>query len=86
MTTRQEIASWYDEGVSQGATHMAVFCDTFDNDDYPVYVRPGEDPHEVVDRTEGQPMTRLMEVYWLGGDKVSQLSASRTVNYGPAAR
>ena len=43
MTTKHEIAQWFDRGVSEGATHMIVVCDTFDHEDYPVYVTPSDD-------------------------------------------
>ncbi len=52
MTTRQQISDWYDQGVTLDATHMLVVTDTFDYDDYPVYVRI--DPTVKADERQGR--------------------------------
>lgn len=39
MTTRNQISTWFDIGLDLGATHMAVVVDTFDYEDYPVYMK-----------------------------------------------
>jgi len=41
--TKGEIRTWLLEAKKEGATHVIVVCDTFDYDDYPVKVMPGED-------------------------------------------
>ena len=81
MTTTTELSEWFDRGVSQGATHMIIVCDTFDWDDFPVYVEPGEDVHEVEAAERGQPMQKIMEVYNLRLSKQYQLSQFRAFNY-----
>lgn len=43
MTSRNDISSWFDSGIQLGATHMIVVCDTYDYDDYPVYVKADPD-------------------------------------------
>ena len=65
MTTRSQIERWFNRGVKEGATHMLVVCDTWDYEDYPVYVKPGEDPREIVQRKATGNMQRLMECYAL---------------------
>lgn len=53
-TTQAMIGSWFDQGVNQGATHMIVVVDTFDHDDYPVFVTVDKtlpDTYEVVQNT-----------------------------------
>lgn len=65
MTSRNEIAEWFEEGVIQDATHMLVVWDTFDNSDYPVYVTREELVTEVVQRYQAKPMDRINEVYVL---------------------
>lgn len=72
---------WYDEGVRLGATHMIMVCDTFDYGDFPVYVMPGENVHEVEDAQATKPMQRIMEVYNLSLDKEMQLNESRAFHY-----
>lgn len=42
---------------------MIVACDTFDYEDFPVYVKKNEDVRDVAKRYEGPNMTKLMEVY-----------------------
>jgi hypothetical protein len=54
--TYERISGWFDRGVAQGATHLVVVCDTFDYEDYPVFVKPGEDAREVVTSNNGRNM------------------------------
>ena len=46
-TTAEDIGRWFDEGVEEGATHMIVVCDTYDYEDYPVFVKKGQDVRKV---------------------------------------
>lgn len=52
MTTRQQISGWYEVGLDLEASHMLVVTDTFDYDDYPVYVRI--DPTVKMDERQGR--------------------------------
>lgn len=79
--SREDISGWFDRGVRDGATHMIVVCDTFDWDDYPVYVQPGEDARTVASKYMGQNMQRVMEVYSLKQDKAKQMTERRVFNY-----
>lgn len=79
--TQEDISNWFDRGVSNNATHMIIVCDTYDYDDYPVYVAIGEDPREVAKRYDGTNMQRLMEVYSLKMPKESQLNSARVWNW-----
>ncbi len=84
-TTVSMIAGWFDEGVAQGATHLIVVRDEFDHDDCPVFVKPGDDVREVEDRYHNlREMSRVMEVYWLGGDRDQQLAMEWCFTYGPS--
>ena len=76
MTTREEIADWFDRGVKDGAAFMIVVCDTFDHEDYPVYASVASYP-AVYDSHHGKNMQRIMEVYDLGMDKSTQLGERR---------
>lgn len=58
-----QIKAWFEEAEAEGATHMLVVCDTFDWEDYPVSVMPGQDPHEVAKRYDDTNMQRIMECY-----------------------
>jgi hypothetical protein len=76
-----DIRGWFEEGVREGATHMIVVCDTFDHDDYPVFVKPGENIHEKENIYNGREMQRVMEVYNLSMDMGAQLNQRRAFNY-----
>ena len=76
-TSRSDIVEWFQEGLKQGATHLLVVCDTFDHEDFPKYVMPGEDPHAV----KLGEMSRLMEVYNLRKPMMKQLNEYRSFNY-----
>lgn len=79
-TTREELSEWFDEGVRQGAAFMIVAADTFSYENYPVYVHAGGDKtvHELAHEIEHKPMSRVMEVYSLDGDKAAQIAADAT--------
>lgn len=83
MTTKEDISRWFDEGVRQNATHMLVVCDDYDHEDYPVYIKPGENARERHNEyTSGKhSMQRVMEVYSLTQDKAKQLNEGRAFNY-----
>lgn len=81
-TSKFEISQWFDQGVAKGATHMVVVCDTYDHEDYPVYVLPTEDVHAVEAQYRKASMQVVMEVYDLRADKNKQLDEDRSFNYG----
>lgn len=80
-TTREEIREWLERGKAEGATHMIVVCDTFDHEDYPVFVKKGEDVRKVHAEYNGQNMQRVMEVYSYAKDLEEQLAAPRVHNF-----
>lgn len=81
-TTPEKIRRWLEEGKEQGATHVIVVCDTFDHDDYPVYVRPEQDARERVKQCNAESMQRVMEVYNLSLNLDEQLKpGTRVHNY-----
>jgi hypothetical protein len=80
--SRDDLSRWFDEGVRQGATHMVVVCDTFDWEDFPVYVMPGDVAEDVVrQRSNPNQMSRVMEVYNLSMSKAEQMQTARVFNY-----
>lgn len=60
---------------------MLVVCDTFDYDDYPVYVYPEENVHDAVKTKTGINMQELVEVYALHLSKDMQLNEFRAHHY-----
>ncbi len=79
--TRQDIRSWFDRGVKSKATHLIVVCDTFDHEDYPVFVQENENVHEKAKEFNGKNMQRIMEVYNLSMDRDAQMDEHRAFNY-----
>ncbi len=68
MTTQSDIRAWLERGKDQGAAFMLVVCDTFDHEDYPVYVSPDQDIDNVAVEFDGVNMQRIMESYCLSMD------------------
>lgn len=76
MTTKQEISSWFEEGVAEKAGFMIVAVDWFDHTDYPIYCYDLKELYRKYDETS-ESGNRIMEVYNLGMDKETQLNEVR---------
>ena len=77
-TSRETISRWLDYMYeTDGVTHMLVVCDTYDYEDYPVYIREGRDPAKYVSGS----MQRVMECYSKNYEKLAQLNQFRAFNY-----
>lgn len=81
MTSKETLRSWYLEGIKKAATHMVVVCDTYDHEDYPVYVHPDQSSRAVTARCNSEQMAKVMEVYNLSMDMENQLSEHRAFNH-----
>jgi len=75
-TTKEEIRQWLDEGKAKGSTHVIVVCDTYDWEDYPVFVLSGQDIEKVIPEYK-KNMQKIMEIYCLDEDFDKQLSQYR---------
>ncbi len=80
-TSIQDIREWFKRGIENKATHLIVACDTFDYEDYPVFVSSKEDVKEREKKIETASMQRVMEVYNLSQDMEKQLKQERSFNY-----
>jgi len=80
-TTQNDIRGWFIRGVAKKATHLIIVCDTFDWDDYPVFVEQNQKVHEVESEYNGKNMQKVMEVYNLSMDMEEQLNQTRAFNY-----
>lgn len=80
-TSKDDIRNWIKRGQAQGATHMIVVCDTFDWDDYPVYVTPTEDVRKKFADYNGPNMQKVMEVYNLQKDIEQQINQHRAFEF-----
>jgi hypothetical protein len=75
-TTVDTLRDWFNTGLQQGATHMVIKCDTFDYEDYPVYVSRGTDP-----RSEQGGSDRVMECYSMAIPFAQQASEYRAYHW-----
>lgn len=73
----ENIEQWVLLGVTRGATHVIVVCDTFDWSDYPVYVEAGENVEDVLQKYAGKSIQKVMEVYNLALPIAQQLHEDR---------
>lgn len=80
-TSQNDIREWLQRGKDQGATHMVVVCDTFDWEDFPVYVMPGNNVRKVAEQYNGPNMTKLMEVYSINKPWDPQINTPRAFEY-----
>ena len=80
-TTQAEIRGWLSEGKKMRATHMIVVCDTFDWEDYSVFVSSNEDVRKKYAEYSGPNMQKVMEVYSLKKDIESQLNEHRAFHF-----
>jgi hypothetical protein len=79
--SREDIRGWLERAAQKGATHVIVVCDTFDHEDYPVEVMPGEDSRRKAEGYSGKNMQRVMEVYDLRLPLEAQLAEGRAFHY-----
>lgn len=80
-TSQAEIKAWFLKGKQTVEnTHMIIVCDTFDYDDYPVYVTNTEDVKIIEERYRSMSMQRVMEVYSLDDPLETQLNKPRAFN------
>jgi len=80
-TTKEDIKGWIKRGQDQKATHLIVVCDTFDWEDYPVYVSATENVHDKYKQYNGPNMQKVMEVYNLSKDIDKQVNQHRAFEF-----
>lgn len=82
MTTyRSDIKEWFLQGKKQKATHLIVVCDTYDHEDYPVFVTKEQDAKTEYNKRNDVNMQRVMEVYNLSKDMEEQLNRRRCFEF-----
>jgi hypothetical protein len=75
MEPLEELATWFDQGVADGADFMIVARDMFSHEDYAIYVRGSvELATQRAREIEHAPMSLALEVYDLKGDREAQLA------------
>lgn len=77
--TKEEINAWLKTGQERQSTHVIIAVDTFDYQDYPVYIAKKDDVQEKLKNIRnGQD--RAMEVYNLSLALDPQLNQPRAWN------
>lgn len=77
--TKEEIREWLQRGIEQKSSHVIIAVDTWDYEDYPVFVSADEDVQEKVNSYNNKS-DRIMEVYNLKADIEEQLNETRVWN------
>lgn len=77
VATREMIRHWLNMGKNQGSTHVIIVCDTWDYEDFPVFVSKGENIQERVSNYRPENMEKVMEVYNLSMDLEKQLNSNK---------
>ena len=75
--SQNQIRQWVERGIEMGATHVIIVVDTFDHEDYPVYVKQNETVQARVYYYQHASMQDVMEVYNLSMDIEKQLNEYR---------
>lgn len=81
MTTKNELKEWFETiGSPQQHSHMIVVTDTYDYEDYPVYVKLSENVHDVLAKIGNQSMSKITEIYSYSQSILPQLEEHRAWN------
>ena len=78
-TSADTIRRWLANAPADTA-YMFVMCDTFDYDDYPVYIDEKANVSDEIKARDGINMQKLMEVYDLAEDWEVQLNPANRAN------
>lgn len=63
-TSVAQLTEWFEAGKAiPENTHMIIVCDTYDWEDYPVYVTKDQDVRKVYAEHHQVNMQKVMEVY-----------------------
>jgi len=80
--SHKDIRDWLErEKDNKDITHMIVVCDTFEYDDYPVYVKKNENVRKKFSQYNGKNMQKVMEVYSYNKNSESQLNECRAFHF-----
>jgi hypothetical protein len=78
--SKQDIKRWLKEGKDIGATHVIIALDTFDHENYPIYVMPGKSVRDEVAFIKVGPSQSVDEVYDLSMSIAGQLDVIKAYN------
>lgn len=79
--TTDDLDRWIKQGIKQKATHLIIMHDTFDHDNYPVFVKPGENALAIANSKGGSNMQVVEECYNLRKPIEPQKAKHRCFDY-----
>lgn len=82
--TKDDIISWFQEGVKNKKDFLIVVCDTFDWDDYPIFTKGDANFEKQYVSHNEHNMQKIMEVYDLHKNMKTQLAEDRSFHYPKA--
>jgi hypothetical protein len=87
IMTKEEIRKIVLGGNTGEYSHLLIVCDTFDYEDYPVYVKYGEDIKSMAAHYNNcNNMSRIMEIYNYNLDLEKQLNETRSYHIDPLVK
>ncbi len=82
--TKEEIRKIVMHGNTGEYSHVIICCDTFDYEDYPVYIKYGEDIKTIIaNYNDYNKMSKVMEIYNYNLDLEKQLKETRSYHIEP---
>lgn len=79
-TNITDLTQWLAIGNKNENSHMIVVTDTYDYEDYPVFVDHGTNIHDEVKKQNSKDMTKVTEVYSYNLPLEAQLAEHRAYN------
>lgn len=80
-TTINRLKDWFLVGQEKEASHMIIVCNTFDWEDFPVYVMKNQNARDIYRKYSVDTERKVMEVYNINKDIESQLSKHRAMEF-----
>jgi hypothetical protein len=75
--TKNQINDWVNKGKENKCTHVIIAVDTWDHEDYPIYVTSEKNIHTEISKFE-RSKNRIMEIYKMSEDLEMQLNQYRS--------
>ena len=72
--SKKDFERWLQKAKEMGATHLISVVDTFEYDDYPVYVMPSDNLNEIKKKYDNVNMQRINEVVEITNDIISPVT------------
>jgi len=78
--TLQDIHRWIAKAKEKGASHLIIAVDTYDHENYPVYIGYNENIKKEIGRIRSAELQGIDEIYNMSMDIDKQLAEDRAYN------